>query len=285
MKRISSIDFTRGIVMVIMALDHVRDFMHITSLTQNPTNLQTTSTVLFFTRWITHLCAPTFVFLSGVSAYISFNKAKNISASRSFLLKRGLWLIILEFTVINFALWFDVGFHLLIMEVICAIGFGFVVLALLLPVRSHIIGIAGVIIIFAHNLLQNVSFAGRPFYNFLYSVLFAQNLITVKPTFSFLIGYPLIPWVGVILAGFGCGKFFEMNNEKRKRLFFQIGGAALALFCIIRFFNFYGDPFKWATQKTSWYTFLSFINVNQIPAIAFILFVVLRDYVSTPGYY
>ena len=132
MKRIESIDITRGWVMIIMALDHVRDFMHSASMSQSPINLETTTTLLFMTRWITHLCAPAFVFLSGVSAYISFKRNNNISESRRFLLKRGLWLVIIEFTFINFALWFDIHFRFMIMEVISAIGLSFIVLALLL---------------------------------------------------------------------------------------------------------------------------------------------------------
>src|SRR6185312_6620715 len=102
MKRIQSIDIMRGIVMVIMALDHVRDMMHVTSITQQPTDLATTTPALFFTRWATHLCAPVFVFLSGTSAFISMENKNNVAASRRFLLVRGLWLVLLEFTVVNF---------------------------------------------------------------------------------------------------------------------------------------------------------------------------------------
>src|SRR5260221_4849178 len=145
MKRIHSIDFTRGLVMVIMALDHVRDLMHIDSLTNDPTNLSTTTPGLFFTRLITHLCAPTFVFLSGTSAYISFRKTKDIAASKKFLLTRGIWLMVLEFTIVNFGLYFDIHFRMLIMEVICAIGFGFIVLSFLLKFPARNIGIAGLV--------------------------------------------------------------------------------------------------------------------------------------------
>src|SRR5687768_5956376 len=113
MKRIDSIDFMRGVVMIIMALDHVRDLIHITALTQSPTNLDTTTPVLFFTRWITHFCAPIFVFLAGTSAYISFRNSQSILSFRSFSLKRGLYLILLEFVVVNFLLFFDAGFHTL----------------------------------------------------------------------------------------------------------------------------------------------------------------------------
>ena len=265
MKRINSIDFTRGLVMVIMALDHVRDFMHTASLSEDPTNLQTTSTALFLTRWVTHLCAPSFVFLSGVSAYLSFKKNQNTAASRSFLLTRGIWLLVLDFTVINFALWFDIHFSTLIMEVISAIGFGFIVLSLLIKTRVHIIGIAGLIIIFGHNLLQGISFAGRPVFNFLYSVLFSQNVIQVTPRLSFITGYPLIPWLGILLTGFACGQLFELTSQKRKKILLKTGVTALSLFCLLRFSNIYGDPSKWSVQKTNVFTFLSFINVTKYP--------------------
>src|SRR5215218_8424846 len=139
--RIYSIDFVRGLVMIIMALDHVRDLLHSTSVTQRPTDLNTTSPVLFCTRWITYLCAPTFVFLSGTSAYLSFQSTDNVKAFRNFLLKRGIWLIVLEFTLINFALWFDIQFRILMLQVIAAIGFGFVLLSLLLKVNTKILAI------------------------------------------------------------------------------------------------------------------------------------------------
>ncbi len=149
----------RGIVMVIMALDHVRDMMHITSITQSPTNLETTTSLLFFTRWITHLCAPAFVFLAGTSAYVTYRKRNSISLSRSFLLIRGLYLILLELIVVNFALFFDPGFHTILFEVIAAIGFGFIILGLLLKASAKTIGIIGLVIIFCHNLIPFIPFA------------------------------------------------------------------------------------------------------------------------------
>ena len=152
MKRIYSIDFTRGLVMIIMALDHVRDLIHVDSIAESPTNLSTTTPILFFTRWITHLCAPIFVFLAGTSAFLSFQKERNIVETRKFLMKRGIWLLLLEFTVVNFGMFFDAGFHLFIFEVIGAFGVGFIVLSLLLPLSATLIGITGLVIIFAHGL-------------------------------------------------------------------------------------------------------------------------------------
>lgn len=265
MKRISSIDATRGLVMVIMALDHMRDFMHVTSLSQDPTNLHTTTFALFITRWVTHLCAPAFVFLSGTSAYISFKKTKDIAKSRNFLLSRGLWLIFLEFSVINFALWFDIHFRMLIMEVICAIGAGFVVLSLLLKLPARIIGLTGIIILFGHDLLQNLSFKESPVLNFFTAVLFHQDLFMLTPHFAFITGYPLVPWLGILLVGFGCGPLFEPPVENRKKVLLQIGIASLLLFVLVRVINIYGDPVGWSAQQSHLFTFLSFINVSKYP--------------------
>jgi len=263
MKRIHAIDFTRGLVMVIMALDHTRDLMHLTSLTLNPTDLSSTTPALFFTRWITHLCAPTFVFLSGTSAYLSYQNQKNTSNAQSFLRSRGLWLIILEFTVISFALWFDIRFKILFFQVIGAIGLGFIILSFMLKLSSKTIGIIGLVIVFGHNLLQLVPFNEPPFVYF--SFLFGPNVFPITPDFTFAIGYPPIPWLGIMLVGFACGKVFELPLEKRKRTLLQLGLGSLILFTILRFINVYGDPVKWTTQKDMLFTFFSFINVNKYP--------------------
>jgi uncharacterized membrane protein len=265
LKRINSIDITRGLVMVIMALDHVRDFMHTTAMTQSPTDLHTTTTLLFMTRWITHLCAPTFVFLSGVSAYISFKRSNNLKASRSFLLKRGIWLLILEFTFINFALWFDIHFRLLIMEVISAIGLSFIVLSLLMKLKSRTIGIIGILIIFLHNLLQFVSIPQNPLVIAVSSVLFRPFMLQVTPGFSFYTAYPLVPWLGIMLAGFASGEFFSLESDKRNKILLRIGLSALLLFFVVRSINIYGDPSQWSYQKSAIFSILSFINVTKYP--------------------
>jgi len=263
-KRINCIDATRGIVMVIMALDHVRDFMHVTSLFQDPTDFRTTTAALFLTRWITHLCAPTFVFLSGVSAYISYKKAIP-STSQKFLFSRGLWLIVLDFTIINFALWFDIHFRTLIMEVVCAIGVGLIVVSLLIRMPSRVIGLIGIIIIFGHDFLESISFKESPGLNFIFSVLFRQNLFMATPNFAFITGYPLVPWVGITLAGFGFGEVFNKPLEIRKKIYLQIGSIGLILFLFLRLSNIYGDPSKWSVQKDSLFTLLSFINITKYP--------------------
>jgi uncharacterized membrane protein len=265
MKRINSIDIVRGIVMVIMALDHVRDLMHVHSITQSPTNLETTTPILFFTRWITYLCAPTFVFLAGTSVYISFKKSNSVSLSRNFLLKRGLYLIVLELIVVNFALFFDPGFHTIIFEVIAAIGFGFIVLGLSLKVPIKIIGIIGLVIIFCHNLVPLIPVAENLVVKTILSLLFNQTAFPVFSNSVFVMAYPPIPWLGIMLVGFAAGILFELPAKRRKNLFLKIGSSALLLFIVIRFINVYGDSFKWSFQKNSMFSFLSFMNITKYP--------------------
>ncbi len=271
MKRIDAIDFVRGLVMIIMALDHTRDFMHVSSLTQNPLDPETTTPLLFFTRWITHFCAPIFVFLSGTSAYLSIKNRNNYKQSRNFLLKRGLWLIFLEFTVINFALWYDLNFRILIFQVIAAIGFGFVILAFLIKVPSGVLGITALIIIFGHNLLSPLLAGDGSLVKQVLSPL--VNFSSYQtPNFSFFVAYPFIPWFGIMLAGFATGHLFELPEAGRKRLLLIIGSAALLLFAVLRLINVYGDPSPWSVQKNTIFTFLSFLNVSKYPpSLLFIL--------------
>lgn len=265
MKRIYSIDFTRGLVMVIMTLDHVRDLMHVDTLTQSPTNLATTSPILFFTRLITHLCAPTFVFLSGASAYLSLQKSNNTSELRSFLLKRGFYLIILEVTVVNFGLFFDPGFHAVIFEVIAAIGIGFIILGLLINLSPRAIGIIGLFIIFCHDIFPLISFPEKSVIKSVLSPLFVTTAIPIPQHGVFVIGYPPIPWLGIMLTGFAAGKWFQLAQSERKILFLKTGIIALLLFIVLRFINVYGDPAPWSVQKNSIFTFLSFMNISKYP--------------------
>lgn len=265
MKRLNSIDFVRGLVMVIMALDHVRDMMHVSALTQSPTDLTTTTPLLFFTRWITHFCAPVFVFLAGISAYLSSRKHGDSAETRRFLLQRGAWLIGLEFTLLTFALWFDLKFRVFSFLVIAVIGSSFIVLALLLKLSPKVIGIIGVIIIFGHDLVPLLPLPNGSLLKTMLAPLFGPAAFPLTPSLTLVIGYPLIPWLGILLAGFAAGQFFERSEVERKSTFLKIGLAALALFAVLRFSNFYGDPSKWTVQKNSIFTFLSFLNISKYP--------------------
>jgi uncharacterized membrane protein len=261
MKRINSIDVVRGLVMVIMALDHTRDWLHVSALTQSPTDLATTTPLLFFTRWVTYFCAPIFVFLAGTSAYLSAKTQPDLVAARRFLWRRGLWLIVLEFTLVNFAIWFDPKFRTFLFQVIAAIGFSFIVLAFLLKLSPKVIGFIGAIIIFCHGLLPLFSFAN----NSPLRSLFTLTPYQLSPQLTLVIAYPLIPWLGILLVGFAAGELFEHAHAERQSVFLKLGVAALALFTVLRFINVYGDPAKWSMQRTGLFTVLSFFNVSKYP--------------------
>jgi len=258
--------------MVIMALDHTRDLLHVSSLTQSPTDLKTTTPILFFTRWITYLCAPTFVFLSGASAYLSSKKKANMADNRKFLLKRGLWLIVLEFTLVNFALWFDFQFRILMLQVIAAIGAGLIVLSGLIKISPRKTGIIALLIIFTHNLLQYVPNSGNTFVNVLMNLFFRPGAQQVSPGFMFFISYPLIPWIAIMLLGFASGRIFEQPEAEQKRKLISFGIISLTLFLVIRSINIYGDPSQWKVGKDTMYTILSFLNVTKYPpSLLFVL--------------
>ena len=264
MKRVAAIDVTRGLVMVIMALDHVRDLLHIPALTQNPTDLTTTTPGIFMTRWITHLCAPTFVFLSGTSAYLSLRK-RNTAEGRRFLRKRGLVLILLELTIVNFAFWFDIHFQTLMLQVIYAIGGGLILLSLLAKLPVRWVGIIGFIIVFGHNLLQAVPAFANPAARLAWALFFRSDFFSVSPKFALLAAYPVIPWLGLMLVGFAFGQLMERPIAWRKSMVLRIGLASVVLFTLLRFLNFYGDSAPWSPQKDALFTFFSFMNLTKYP--------------------
>jgi uncharacterized membrane protein len=264
MKRITSINTARGVVMIIMTLDHIRDFIHIDSLGRNATNLATTSTGLFFTRWITHLCAPTFMFLAGVSAFLTLQRA-GLQETRKFLLSRGLWLILLELTIINFGIWWDVHFNVFMFNVIAAFGTGFIVLGLLIKLPVKAIGIIGLLIIATHNLAPLVPFAETSMIKKVLMPFLAPGAIPLGQGRIFLMAYPPIPWLGILFVGFATGRFFLVDVFNRRSVFLKTGSIAILLFICIRFINIYGDSVGWSHQKNNLFTVLSFINVTKYP--------------------
>ncbi|MBT1706255.1 DUF1624 domain-containing protein [Chryseosolibacter indicus] len=264
--RLSSIDFVRGVVMIIMTLDHVRDLLHVDSLTQSPTNLATTSPLLFFTRWITYFCAPVFVFLAGTSAYLSARNQNDVSKCRNGLIKRGFWLIIIDITVLNFGLYFDIKFHTVLFEVLASIGIGFIVLAFVVKIQPRVIGALGLITIITHNLFQLIPFKDESSLKLIISPLFNVLVLPLGDNRVLLSVYPPIPWLGVMLCGFAMGKTFtSLTPYKRKRLYINIGLACLAVFICLRYSNLYGDPLLWSHQKNVLFTVLSFLNVSKYP--------------------
>lgn len=251
--------------MIIMALDHTRDFMHAPALTQDPTDLTTTTPWLFFTRWITHLCAPTFVFLSGTSVFLSVKSQQNRAEARRFLLTRGLWLVFLEFTIVNFALWFDIRFHVLFSQVIAAIGMGFVLLSLLLWLSPKSISILGAILLVSHQAIQFLLSNGSPVVQGINAVFFARGAFPISPDHLFVMGYPIVPWFSLMLLGYGLGTIFELSEPVRFKKLIQLGLGSLVLFVILRSINGYGDPSPWKPQKEVLFSVLSFLNVTKYP--------------------
>lgn len=264
-KRIPSIDIVRGLVMVLMVLDHTRDLFHETSLTQQPTDLSTTSIPLFFTRWITHLCAPTFVFLSGVSAWLSLQNKSSVKEHRRFLLSRGIWLIILELTLVNFGIWFDIHFSVILIQVIFAIGFGFVILSLLLSLPSRTILVAGIAIMVFSGLLPLLPLPQQNPGTTILNTLFQPAFIQLSEQHSIIYGYPPLPWLAIMLAGFGSARMFTKDAATVRKTCIQTGIALIALFIILRAINIYGDAAPWSWQKNSTFSFLSLLNVTKYP--------------------
>jgi uncharacterized membrane protein len=264
-KRIESIDILRGIVMVIMALDHVRDYFHPSG---DPLDMTTTTPLLFFTRWITHFCAPVFVFLSGTSIYLqSLRKTKKVL--QTFLIKRGLWLIFIEIAVISFAWTFNPNYNLIILQVIWAIGISMVLLGLLVRLPFNVILITGLIIVFGHNLLDipesTPGFHAGFWWNLLHNGFFTAY--PISQSHVLLIIYPFVPWVGLMMLGYCTGVFFsqKFSIQKRRKILNGIGIFLIILFIAVRFTNEYGNPEPWSIQKNSLFTLMSFINVHKYP--------------------
>lgn len=273
--RIASIDILRGIIMVIMAIDHVRDFWHIQITPDghdysDPTNLLQTTPFLFFTRFITHYCAPTFVMLTGTSAYL-VGQRKSKKDLSSFLIKRGIWLVLVELIVMSFAFTFDPLYHVFVFQVIWVIGWSLIILGLMIWLPYSVILVAGLILFFGHNYLDMMGLPENVRNSPLgMAVYFSYNfIITLTPDRVILVLYALIPWLGVMLLGYCLGRLYEAGVEavQRRRILNLLGIGLLVFFFIFRYFNIYGDQVPWEVQaRGPEYTVISFFNVTKYPA-------------------
>jgi uncharacterized membrane protein len=263
--RVHSIDLLRGLVMIIMALDHVRDYFHADAFLYNPLDLSKTNVALFATRWITHLCAPVFVFLAGTSAFLVGSR-KGKSELSSFLLKRGLWLIVLEFTVINFSWFFNIQFSFIALTVIWALAMGMIALSAAIHLPFRFILVLGVLLVVGHNLLDTVHVEGDSASAVGWAILHEARIFQFD-YFLFFVGYPLLPWVGIMLLGYCFGSLYlpSVDPGYRKKILLRLGAGMILLFVVIRLINSYGEPAPWSSQPTAIYTFLSFINVTKYP--------------------
>jgi uncharacterized membrane protein len=262
--RVESVDVLRGLVVVIMALDHTREFF--SSFGGNPTDPATASGFMFFTRWITHLCAPTFVFLAGTSIYLQSLRKPRPQLAR-FLVSRGLWLMVLELVVVSSMLTFHPSPHFFLFQVIWVTGLSMVLMAALIYLPLWVVGLFGAVLVLGHNAFDSVSPAAMaPMAGMLWRLLHVPGpLISPSSGYLWLNLYPLIPWPGIMALGFVFGRVLQQTSGKRERSILLLGIGAIALFAIVRFTNSYGDAFHRKPQSSELRTFLSFINVQKYP--------------------
>ena len=267
-QRIESIDILRGVIMLIMALDHCRDFFHAAGPTSDPTNMATTTPILFFTRFITHFCAPTFVFLSGASAYLAGLRRTKAELS-SFLIKRGLWLVLVELVVLTFAFTFNPFYNFFILQVLWAIGFSMIILGLLVRAPIAAIGVIGALIFFGHDLLDGLTLPKSGATSVLMTLFFTAqaSILFLDKTHLVFDLYAIIPWTGIMLLGYVCGQLYNpaFDRERRRNILRSTGLTLLVIFLFLRIFNFYGDPNHWTIQRNWVHTVLSFFNVSKYP--------------------
>jgi uncharacterized membrane protein len=256
--RLESIDFVRGVIMIIMALDHTRDFFGMPG--QSPTNLATATSALFLTRWITYFCAPLFFLLTGTGAYLSQARQSTNELSR-FLLIRGLWLIFLEIVVLRcVAYQFNADYRVTMLLVLWALGWAMITLAALVHLPVSAVTAIGVVMIAGHNLLDGATLSGP-----LWSIVHAPGFVLDGPKHVVFTAYPLVPWIGVTAAGYGLGQIYRWDAERRRALLLRLGTALSLAFLVIRGLNVYGDPARWMPQPTVTLSTLSFLNTTKYP--------------------
>jgi uncharacterized membrane protein len=256
--RVESVDVVRGVIMILMALDHTRDFFGIPG--QNPTDLTSATAALFFTRWVTHFCAPVFFLLTGTGAYLQLRRKSRAELSR-FLLTRGIWLIFLEIVVLRcFAYQFNFDYRVTMLLVIWALGWAMIALSVLVRLPASVVTAFGAIMIVGHNLLDSVKSASP-----LWSILHAPGFVVNRPDHIVFVAYPLIPWIGVTAVGYGLGQVYAWDADRRRSFLLRFGFLLSAAFIVIRAINIYGDPARWTAQKSALFTVISFLNTTKYP--------------------
>ncbi|MEP6916346.1 MAG: heparan-alpha-glucosaminide N-acetyltransferase domain-containing protein [Acidobacteriota bacterium] len=256
--RLEAVDVVRGVIMIVMALDHTRDFFGIPG--QNPTNLTTATAALFLTRWITYFCAPVFFLLTGTGAYLA-RRRRTPGELSGFLLTRGLWLIFLEIVVLRcFAYQFNVDYRVTMLLVLWALGWAMIVLAALVRLPASVVTGFGALLIAGHNLFDSVKSA-----NPIWSILHAPGFLLNTPEHVVFVAYPLVPWIGVTAVGYGLGQVYRWEADRRRAFLLRLGLALSVAFVVLRAVNLYGDPSPWVPQNTALFTVLSFLNTRKYP--------------------
>jgi uncharacterized membrane protein len=261
--RIESVDVLRGAIMILMALDHTRDYFGVAGV--NPTDPATTTVALFFTRWITHFCAPVFFLLTGTGAFLALRRRSIPELSR-FLLTRGLWLIFVEIVLLRCLGWqFNVDYRVTMLTVLWALGWAMIVLAALVHLSPRVVAALGAVMIVTHNLLDHVQASSFGSLAPLWSMLHAPGVVYSDGRHLVFAAYALIPWIGVTAVGYGLGQIYRWDAERRRTALLRLGTAFTVAFLMLRAVNLYGDPLPWSSQRSPLFTILSFLNTNKYP--------------------
>ena len=271
--RVTSLDALRGLVIAIMALDHTRDFFHAAAMTGKPDDLAQTTAAIFFTRWVTHVCAPTFFLTAGMAARLrALQPGSSIAHVSRFLWTRGLWLIVVELVVLRFAMNFTFdGRYPVLLIILWALGWAMIGLAALIHLPDRAIAGVAAAILLLHNLLDPIRAAQLGPFGWLWKLLHEQGVIDTGGPIL-VSGYPVLPWFGVIAAGYAAGVVFTWDAARRQRLLVRTGLACVAAFLVLRGLNAYGDPRPWSAQATPLFTALSFLNATKYPpSLTFLL--------------
>ena len=263
--RLDSVDLLRGWIMVIMALDHVRDFFSRDAMLFDPTDLTQTTAPFFLTRWITHFCASVFFFLAGTGAFLSAGRGKSKGELARFLATRGLWLVVLELTLVRFGWTFAVDFQAVALMVIWALGLSMLALAGLIYLPLSAIAVFGAVLVAGHNLLDGVNAKAFGSLSWLWTILHVQDGFQIAPGFSAFVVYPLIPWIGVMACGYAFGVLLRKERAERRAVLLRLGLALTAAFVVLRAINIYGDPRPWTVQTSAIRTVLSFLDCTKYP--------------------
>ena len=265
--RIQSVDALRGAIMMLMAIDHIRDYVARSAQQFLPTDLTRTTPALFFTRWITHFCAPVFMLTAGLGAYFWLTRGHHSKSELSWLLmSRGIWLIVLEVTILRLVFFSQISFtaNPVILIILWAIGISMIALAGLIYLPRHVVAAVSIAMIGLHNLLDQVSAEAFGRAAWMWNILHQQNVFTFH-RITFVTAYPVLPWIGVMAGGYCLGTVFEWDEHRRRTFLVQMGLALAAAFVVLRAVNIYGDPLRWSHQASPVVTLLSFLNVRKYP--------------------
>jgi uncharacterized membrane protein len=264
--RLTGVDALRGAIMIIMALDHTRDFLHAGAMTFSPEDLARTTPLLFFTRWVTHICAPVFLFTAGIGAFLRLQRPGATTAQLSrFLWTRGLWLIVIELTVMRLAMNFtlDARYPVLLL-VLWALGISMIALAVLIHLPRRGLAIVSLAILALHNGLDGLQAPQFGAFSWLWQVLHQQGVFIVFGI-PFVVAYPVLPCIALMAAGYSAGPIFLLEPQERRRILVRWGTALIVGFVIVRAINIYGDPAPWSVQPRATFTVMSFFRTTKYP--------------------